>query len=364
YRPFRDGTPLLAETAIDGQSGVAGVADIAGVEASSASDSASSAVDGDPGSSWLPDAAGNQWLAVHLTERRYLSGAKLNWMLVPADFDLEGWDGRAWVRLARVRGNSVTENLLPFARPYLTDRVRLVILQGDDPDGPESGLAELALSQLPLVAGTSAADSVADGRYAYTLTAVDGHGFESAPSATAPLAVGDLTPPAPVTLSGAADGAGAVLTWTASASPDVQRYDVYRDGARIAAVLLADGLSYRDAPRPNGVYRYTVRPVDAAGNAGEPSNEVQIAVAVDLPSAPVALSVTAVPAGSALDVAWQAWQAGAGVAPTQYRLLRGTTAGGPYEIVATLTATTFRDSGLTAGQRYFYVAVALDAFGN
>ncbi|HEX3529651.1 MAG TPA: CARDB domain-containing protein [Thermoanaerobaculia bacterium] len=357
YRPFRDGTPLLAETAASGS-------DVTGVEASSASDSAPAAVDGDLGSAWWPDSTGNQWLIVHLAERRFLSGAGFEWNEAPADFDLEGWDGRLWVPLARVRANSVTENLLTFARPYLTDRVRLVILQSDDGTANASSLFELTLSHLPLVTGTSAADTVADGRYAYTLTAVDGHGFESAPSAAAPLAVGDLTPPDPVTLSGSADGADAVLTWSASPSPDVQRYDVYRDGARIAAVPLADGLSYRDARRPNGVYRYSVRPVDAAGNAGEPSNEVQIAVAVELPAAPAALSVTAVPTGGALDIAWQAWQPGAGTAPAGYRLVRGATAGGPYETVTTLTATTLRDTGLTNGKQYFYVVFALDAFGN
>ncbi len=358
YRPFRDGTPLLAETAVD-------ISGITGVEASSAADSAPAAVDGDLGSAWWPDTSGNQWLIVHLAERRFLSGVGFEWNEAPADFDLEGWDGRVWVPLARVRGNSVTENLLTFARPYLTDRVRLVILQNDglqsDGTANQSSLSELTLSHLPLVAGTSAADTVADGRYAYTLTAVDGHGFESAPSAAVPLAVGDLTPPDPVTLSGAADGSDAVLTWSASPSPDVQRYDVYRDGARIAAVPMADGLAYRDARRPNGVYRYSVRPVDAAGNAGEPSNEVQIAIAVELPAAPAGLSVTAVPAGGALDVTWQP---GAGTAPAQYRLVRGTTAGGPYETVATLTAATLRDTGLTNGKQYFYVVFALDAFGN
>jgi PKD repeat protein len=53
-----------------------------------------------------------------------------------------------------------------------------------------------------------------------------------------------------------------------------------------------------------------------------------------------------------------AWEANG--AATSYHLKRATTSGGPYTLVSTVTTTSFRDTGLTAGQTYYYVVSSLN----
>lgn len=67
-----------------------------------------------------------------------------------------------------------------------------------------------------------------------------------------------------------------LLTWTASPSPDVAGYFVYRDGAKIATVS-ASTLSYADHNRRKGVtYTYAVTAFDGSGTESAPINIVII----------------------------------------------------------------------------------------
>jgi len=72
------------------------------------------------------------------------------------------------------------------------------------------------------------------------------------------------------------------------------------------------------------------------------------------PAAPTNL-VASTPADNTIQLDWDA-VAGA----TSYNVLRSTTAGGPYTLIATVATNTFTDSGLTAGQTFFYVVQAVD----
>lgn len=361
YRVFRGGEPLLPESPIaDGA-----------VSASSSVMPASHAYDLNADSYWSPATdsltpAAGQWLAVSWAEPRLLSQIRVDWRDVDyraVDYDIEAWSGSAWVRVAQVRDNTEISNIIALAEPYRTMQVRLVLRRIALPDYYWQGLqlAEFGLMFQPLEATTAFIDVVPDGNHEYTITAVNSHGFESIPSEPAQLPVGDVTPPEPAILSGTVAGSDVTLTWTASTSPDVVRYLLYRDGVLIATHTDLGYLSSLDIGRPNGRYLYTVKAVDGANNESVPSNEASVTVAIAPPVAPVNLVATVVPAGKALDLAWAP---GAGLNPAGYRVLRSTTAGGPYTAIADTTETFLRDSGVTNGVTYYYVVLALDALTN
>ncbi|HEY0782121.1 MAG TPA: hypothetical protein VGE98_06700, partial [Thermoanaerobaculia bacterium] len=94
YRLLRDGAPLPAPAAIPSLTATA----------SSQLDAPPAvAVDGDSSTFWLPaDAAAGSdstdadpWLAVSWSERRLVARVEIDGRVDGADFDLEGWDGRA-----------------------------------------------------------------------------------------------------------------------------------------------------------------------------------------------------------------------------------------------------------------------------
>ncbi len=353
YRLLRDDQPVPAPRSI---------ADFTG--ATDPDDAGAAAViDGDLNSVWFPYSTpgpDGPWLQVTWPERRLIARVEIDWgtdantegnlaVLNAVNYDVEAWDGRVWVAVARVRGDAGAASRIVLAQPYRTDRLRLLFLASSIP--PE--IAELRVYHHPLVTATSTTDTATDGAHAWRLIAVDQLGLESAPSAAAGLTV---APPDPVVLTAAATGADVLLTWTAS--PSAVRYDIFRDGAKVAET--AD-LTYTDAARPNGVYRYTVRAVDGVGNSSAASNEAAVTIALSVPAAPVSLTLAVLPEGGALSLAWTP---GAGPAPAAYRLLRGTTPGGPYSPVTVTGGIGFVDRGLANGQLYAYVVVALDGLGN
>src|SRR5271167_3309417 len=77
------------------------------------------------------------------------------------------------------------------------------------------------------------------------------------------------------------------------------------------------------------------------------------------------LSVPAVPSGMMASAGNAqvslTWSVSAGA--TSYHVKRATVSGGPYTQVAAPAATSFMDSGLTNGTKYFYVASAVNAKG-
>ena len=367
YRPARNGDTLLPATPISDRTATA----------STSEDwtSAAAAVDDDEATYWAPadqseaSSVTGQWLEIQWSDLRLVSRVTVDWLpgetlpLGAADFDLFAWDGRAWVPLAEVRGNVLATSELDLARAYRTDRVRIELLAGIEQPGGWSyvGLSEVRLESLPTLSDPSFSEVAPDGAHEYTVNAWNTLGFESDPSTPAALDVGDVEPPPPVVLSAVVSGADVRLTWTASAAPDLARYDLYRDGAKFAEHGDLDILVFDDLARPNGTYAYSVRPVDAVGNAGELSNEVIVAVDVAPPPSPLALVVTEVPAGGALDLAWQP---AAGAPPAAYRVFRSLTSGGPFTAVVDTTAASQRDVGLVNGTTYFYEVAALDAAGN
>lgn len=362
YRVLRNGAPAPAATAVTGMTATA--SSFAGSFSPPAN-----VLDGDPESEWIP-AFGDEdfrgeWLQVAWSGRRHVERVELTWrffpqpegppfVLTPGSFDLEAWDGRVWVPLATVRDSGEAQHVLRPVRAYLTDRVRVVVRgQLEMPS-----LAELAVFHLPLVATPAATDTAANGTHPYRVIAVDTHGLESPPSEEATVAVGDVTPPEPVVLAAVVNGWDVELSWTASVSPDVVTYDLFRDGVKIAAPT---GLTSLDAARPNGTFVYQVRAVDGAGNQSPLSNEAPATVFVAPPPAPVALAATAPPEGGVVEMSWAP---GGGTPPAGYRLLRATASDGLYAEVTTTGGVSYADRTVENGVTYFYLVVALDAAGN
>jgi fibronectin type 3 domain-containing protein len=74
------------------------------------------------------------------------------------------------------------------------------------------------------------------------------------------------------------------------------------------------------------------------------------------PAAPTGLTATAGDTQASLT-----WTASSGA--TSYHVKRSTTTGGPYTLVSSPTASTYTDTGLTDGTKYFYVVSAVNSVG-
>lgn len=302
-----------------------------------------------------------QWLQIEMNPPRHLRQVRINFSSPASrDYRILAELSGIWVPLVAVRGNTSFQVLHRFPLAPRIARLQISITALTSPGGSAT-VSEVELwGEFPKT-GTSAIDTPGSrGTYAYTLTAVDALGLESAPAGPLDLGVGDLLPPeAPTNLVATPSGPDVDLLWTASVSPDAVAYRIYRDGAAIADVLET---SHRDGGLGNGVYIYQVTAVDAVGNESAPSNEAAAEVAVPPPDAPSDLAVAEVPEGRALDLTWSAASGPFGV--TDYVVLRATVSGGPYVEAGTSNVTTLGDRGLANGTEYFYVVRARDPFGN
>jgi len=105
---------------------------------------------------------------------------------------------------------------------------------------------------------------------------------------------GDTTAPAaPGGFSGESMDSAIDLTWGAVDADDLDGYNVYRgtnSGVNASGDPLASGLSetaYTDSSAENGTtYYYVVTAVDTAGNASDPSSEVEKTPFDDPPDRP------------------------------------------------------------------------------
>ncbi|MRR16957.1 MAG: hypothetical protein EG826_10920, partial [Deltaproteobacteria bacterium] len=317
------------------------------------------------------------WWEVVLPSSELISGLEINWHSYPdgyggeivyggKNYEVQVWSGHAWITHDRVTGNAARQNLFKFSPSYRTDRIRIHVTDAHDPYS--IGLADVKVSKDNLISEAYYTDlNVSDGRYAYTLTAVDYYGFESVPTQEQRTSVGDvLLPDAPLNLAAYASGSNIVLNWDAAAEQDLSGYAVYRkdgpDWIRRNPAALSAANTYTDAGLVNGSYIYRVTAIDAAGNESPPSNEAQAMVNIDPPQPPLSLSLSVIARGGALSAAWTY----GGQAPMACNLYRGVTSGGPYIKIngILITADTFLDDNLTNGTTYYYVVTAIDALGN
>ena len=80
-----------------------------------------------------------------------------------------------------------------------------------------------------------------------------------------------------------------------------------------------------------------------------------------VPDAPTSLSAT--PSNAQVVLAWAAPAIDGGSPITGYKLYRSTTSGGAYALIASPTALTYTNTGLTNGQPYWYKVSAVNAIG-
>ena len=165
---------------------------------------------------------------------------------------------------------------------------------------------------------------------------------------------GGSTPPAAPSGLTATGGASIALTWTAvdkATSYVVQRGDAH-DGP-YAPVGTPTAASFTDSSVSAGTsYFYVVQAKNDTGTSGN-SNE-----ATGLTTPPAPAGVTVIASGNSEVVTWTAAKSATG-----YVVSRAAVAGGAYAQAGTPTATTYTDTALGAGTKYFYKVKAINASG-
>ena len=197
--------------------------------------------------------------------------------------------------------------------------------------------------------------------YQYAVRATDAASNVSALTAQVPAttpAPDTTLPSVPTGLTASAVSPTQInLSWTASTdNVGVTGYHVFRDGTQVATVTTT---SFNDTGRtPGTTYQYAVRATDAANNLSALTAQVPATTpAADTtpPSVPTGLTASAV-SPTQINLSWTASTDNVGV--TGYQVFRD---GAP---VATVTTTSFNDTGRTPGTTYQYAVRATDAASN
>ena len=227
----------------------------------------------------------------------------------------------------------------------------------------------LTLSTTGPYTGTSYTDSGLQPAtlYRYTVTAYDAagniSGSASITTSTLPqyFNAPDTTPPSvPAFLVATPVSTTEVdLRWQASTDNEgVAGYYVYRNGGQVASTA-SSTVNYNDSGLSNDTtYSYTVAAYDAAGNVSGQSavvNATTFLPDATPPSAPTDINGTAVSVSSIL-LHWNASYDNVGV--TAYDVYRNGTS------IASVTSTSYLDTGLASGTTYSYIVTAYDAAGN
>ncbi|MGO8672006.1 MAG: choice-of-anchor tandem repeat GloVer-containing protein, partial [Capsulimonadaceae bacterium] len=194
-------------------------------------------------------------------------------------------------------------------------------------------------------------------QYFYKVAAVDGAGT-SAPSSEA-SATPEPLPAAPTGLTATGGNALVGLSWNASLG--ATSYNVYRATASGAegstTVGTTTGTAFTSTGLTNGIkYFFKVAAVSGGGTSAQ-STEVSATPEPPIPAAPAGLTATAGNAQVSLT-----WSASAG--STSYNVYRATTSGAEGSIaVGTAIGTSYTDTGLTNGVKYYYKVAAVDGGG-
>jgi autotransporter-associated beta strand protein len=189
-------------------------------------------------------------------------------------------------------------------------------------------------------------------------------------------AVSTSAPSAPTGLTATAGNGQVNLSWTAPAGANyytIQRTTLVNNGGTllsgsvttaetynplgtITLTNTATGTSYTDTTPTNGsTYSYTVTAANAAG-AGSPATAAN---AVPLAAAPsTSPVVTATPGANDVTLNWSAVPGAVG-----YVVEVATTPGGPYTLLASVTALTYVDTGLSNNTGYYYTIQATNSGG-
>ncbi len=197
-----------------------------------------------------------------------------------------------------------------------------------------------------------------------TVKAYDAAGNIGTDSFKVTVANGDKTAPSvPSGLTASAPVYNKVnLSWKASTdSVGVKGYNIIRDGVPVATT---SSTSYTDTPvSANTSYVYQISAFDAAGNTSASSSKVTVKTPnvadSQAPTAPEQVKATAA-SSTQIDLTWSESNDNIGV--TAYDVYRATT--GDATKVATVSTTSYGDTGLNPGTNYTYYVIAKDGAGN
>ncbi|WP_035058652.1 CARDB domain-containing protein [Andreprevotia chitinilytica] len=327
---------------------------------------ASFAFDNNTSTEWQPSPSqpvSGQWLALKLKQPAVIDNVTFGWdgTYVARDFNIDAYDGEVWVPVAKVRGNADVFQQVTLAQRYRTDQLRITLLASNACDGCTVGISEVKVGTLHTQTDPSYSATFNDGQHQLNVYAINTSAYESTPS-TVPAAVGDTSVPAPVVLAASVNQSDVTLTWLASTSTNVAKYEVDRDGVKIGEVTDLTALTYLDPALPNGSYHYVVKPVGTDQLIGAASNDVVATIAVAGPPTTITLSALAPATGGEVDLSWLL---GTGAVPNTYIVHRATQAGGPYVTLnGAWTSTQYVDHTVVNGTKYFYVVQSADAQGH
>ncbi len=153
---------------------------------------------------------------------------------------------------------------------------------------------------------TSIVDSglTASTQYCYAASATDSSGKESARSGSVCAITNSALPAGPANLTATAAGSTQIdLTWSASISPSVTGYKIYKGGTFLKSATTSPA---SDAGlTANTQYCYSVSAFDAIGNESPQTSQRCATTAVSVPPTPTGLTATAVSAIQ-VDLTWSA----------------------------------------------------------
>ncbi len=169
----------------------------------------------------------------------------------------------------------------------------------------------------------------------------------------------DTTPPAKVTgLTATTVSYNQIdLSWNANSESDLDHYNVYRDGTKIAETT---GTTYSDTGlSPETTYTYEVSAVDTSGNEGEksdPASATTDSAPPDTTPPAKVTGLTATPASTtSIDLSWNA---NTESDLDHYNIYRDGVK------IAETTSTSYTDTGLSPNTSYTYEVSAVDTTGN
>jgi fibronectin type 3 domain-containing protein len=187
-------------------------------------------------------------------------------------------------------------------------------------------------------------------------------------------------PSAPAGLTAAASSSSAIgLSWSAVTPPancSISSYSVYRSTtsgftpSSSNLIATVSGTTYSNTGlAASTTYYYKVEATDADGSSA-PSTQAnattQTASCSAVPSAPAGLTATA-SSSSAIGLSWSAVTPPANCSVSSYSVYGSTTSGftpSSSNLIATVSGTTYSNTGLAASTTYYYKVEAVDADGS
>ena len=157
------------------------------------------------------------------------------------------------------------------------------------------------------------------------------------------------------------------LSWVPSSNATYQidyyllygSYTVTTGNTTTSYVLIygVTGTSFDFSGLPVNTYTFWVKAVDDVGQQSDPSPSIDVVVDTIPPSAPATLTATA---GINADI-YLDWADNTEPDLSSYKVYRATTQGGPYNLlVPNVSTSTYTDSAVTVGVKYYYRVTAVD----